>query len=242
MVCGICNSRLLSVSVQPVIGMKDLCIEQKTYTCPLCTDTRKRSMLELLQHVDNGECASVIGKTLTLTERSLRDTRDCWVDILCDGLCGADAQWLVQGFLESSQRKVCAERDEACDRVKELEQDVLNMSGELRDLKIYKNSTEDYFHELRVTKQKCDELSRTSEIRKVENDKLLKINTNIRKDIAGKNSKIRDLESELEKLKGELDSSKENVRVLRGNIIEINSRKEDRGYGEERRVKWPRSN
>ncbi|KAK3278503.1 hypothetical protein CYMTET_13565 [Cymbomonas tetramitiformis] len=32
-------------------GMKDLCIEQKAYTCPLCTDTRKRSMLELAHHV-----------------------------------------------------------------------------------------------------------------------------------------------------------------------------------------------
>eukprot|EP00854_Cymbomonas_tetramitiformis_P000879 gene879-1374_t len=41
-------------------GMKDLCIEQKAYTCPLCTDTRKRSMLELAHHVGDGECASVV--------------------------------------------------------------------------------------------------------------------------------------------------------------------------------------
>ncbi|KAK3278505.1 hypothetical protein CYMTET_13567 [Cymbomonas tetramitiformis] len=198
----------------PVVGMKDLCIEQKTYTCPLCTDTRKRSMLELLHHVGDGQCASVVGKTWTISERSLRDTRDRWVDTLCNALCGADAKGLVEGFLDSSQRKVCAERDEACDRTKKLEHVVSDMN---------------------------EELIRSSERWGVEKSRLLMMNTDMGKDITDKNREINNLKSELEKLKRELHLSKENVRVLRGNIIDITCCQEYRDYSEERRAKRPRS-
>eukprot|EP00854_Cymbomonas_tetramitiformis_P003711 gene3711-4651_t len=205
--CGMCRTPLLSVSVQPVVGMKDLCTEQKTYTCPLCTDTRKRSMLELLHHVGDGQCASVVGKTRTLSERSLRDTRDRWVDILCNALCGADAKGLVEDFMGSSQRKVCAERDEACDRAKELEQ---------------------------VVSKYKEESTRSSERWGAEKSRLLMMNTDMGKDITDKNREINNLKSEVEKLKRELHLSKENVRVLRGNIIDITC-------CQEYRAKRPRS-
>ncbi|KAK3284070.1 hypothetical protein CYMTET_8256 [Cymbomonas tetramitiformis] len=142
--------------------MKDLCTEQKTYTCPLCTDTRKRSMLELLHHVD---------------------------------------------FMGSSQRKVCAERDEACDRAKELEQ---------------------------VVSKYKEESTRSSERWGAEKSRLLMMNTDMGKDITDKNREINNLKSEVEKLKRELHLSKENVRVLRGNIIDITC-------CQEYRAKRPRS-
>ncbi|KAK3246104.1 hypothetical protein CYMTET_44325 [Cymbomonas tetramitiformis] len=172
-ICGICKVARMSQSVDPPVLIKELYKGVQDHVCPLCTDGTKRSMEELLKHVQEGKCAAVIGERVQTNESCLKRNRAMWEEQICETLQREEfvnlAEQFIQDIMDKEARQNEAKNADQIAKIQALQLQFDSCSGLLSPLRAklgraeetnvqYEKRIEDMSQYTEELSERCNEL------------------------------------------------------------------------------------
>ncbi|KAK3289576.1 hypothetical protein CYMTET_3013 [Cymbomonas tetramitiformis] len=178
----------MAQSVNPPVFIKELYKDVQEHVCPLCTDGTKRSMEELLKHVQEGTCGAVIGLSVRTNETCLAKNRATWEKEICETLQHEHFIELVQQHLEKLMQVEARHNEEEkhklldklvllqntndsnCRKLSEIPRLQSELDLVRKTNRTYEQRMEDMTQHIQELNEKCEELAK--EKNKILQDKI----------------------------------------------------------------------